>query len=964
MRIIFLFTFLTLSLVNYSQNKALQFKNVGPSRGGRVTAVCGVNDSANIFYMGATGGGVWKTTDNGNHWKNISDGYFSTPSIGAITVDQSNPNTIYVGTGSDGMRSNVIIGKGIYKSIDAGETWTFLGLKNAGQTGAIEIHPKNSKILLTAVIGQPFRKSKERGIYKSKDGGKTWEQKLFLSDSVGAVDVEFAPNNPNIVYAAMWRAERKPWTIISGDTTGGIFKSIDGGENWKKVTTGLPQSLIGKIDFAVSPDKPERVWALIQAPLKEEGLYKSDDYGETWKYIQIPEKTKLDITYRPFYFTNISANPKNADELWSGTKKLWHTSDGGNTWNNYDNYPHEDHHCLWINPNNPSLLIAGNDGGATVSVDKGENWSTLFNQPTAELYSLDIDDNYPYYLYSGQQDNTTIKVPHQSPRKNGFRANNDPILSNSQYWEAVGGCETGPAVPKPGSPHIVYANCKGQFGVYNSITGFQQNYYVGAESLYGNHPDDITYRFQRVVPIEVSPHDPNTVYYGSQHVHKTTNGGVNWKQISPDLTANDSKYRMRSGGPIDEDISGEEYYNVLYAIEESPVEQNVIWTGSNDGLFHLSKDGGKTWNNITPKDLPPRGRVSNIHSSSIEKGKAYYAVYRDYLGDDKPYLYITHDYGNTWELSVNGIPTDYPVRVVREDNKRKGLLFAGTEFGLYISFDDGLSWQSFQQNLPIVPITDLKIFRDNLNISTLGRSFWIMEDISVLREFNSTDTNIAKLYVPSNTIGENVNIYFSSGNKNSTGKVLFTFKNENNMIIHQKEVNYQDMPANKLGIRKTIWDLKHYLITKGEKDFSGPKVAPGKYTIEIVMNETKLNADFNFTLHPNLKKIGTTTEHLKKQEELALKTAKLLVKVRSIRKKLENELKTEKSNKKKTEITKKLNLLIKGKERYDQPKLEDHIKYLYRMISGNPQQLGEDAFNRYNQLHASFQSLEKLLTSK
>ena len=928
------------------QQKTFEYQNIGPSRGGRVTAVCGVVDSIRTFYMGATGGGLWKTTDSGHHWENISDGYFASPSIGAIAVNQKDSNIIYVGTGSDGIRSNVIVGKGIYKSEDAGKTWSFTGLKEAGQIGSLEIHPKISNTVFAAVIGQPFRKSKERGIYKSVDGGKTWEQKLFLSDSVGAVDVKFAPNNPDILYAAMWRGERKPWTIISGDSTGGIFKSIDGGEHWKKVTKGLPQNLIGKIDFAVSPDKPERVWALVQAPLEEEGLYKSDDYGEHWEHIEMPEKTQKSVMYRPFYFTNIDVNPKNADQLWTGTKIFWTSKDGGKSWEKVKT-THSDHHDLWVNPNNPNIMIEGNDGGASVSLDAGENWTTLFNQPTAELYSVETDDQYPYYLYSGQQDNSTIRVPSKRPRQDVLDSNDNHGLDQLQYWDEVGGCETGPSVPKPGDANIIYSNCKGQFGVYNYRLGFQQNYYVGAESLYGNHPDDITYRFQRVVPLEVSPHNPDVVYYGSQFVHKTINGGKQWKIISADLTANKKIYRMRSGGPIDEDISGEEYYNVLYVIEESPVKEGVIWTGSNDGLVHVTTNGGANWKNVTPKNLPEDGRVSKIHASSHDPAKAYASVYRDYLGDDAPYAYKTEDYGETWQEIVTGIPSDFPIRVIREDSVKSGLLFAGTEFGMFISYDDGNSWNTFQHNLPVVPITGIKIFRDNINISTLGRAFWVLEDISVLRQHEEAKDKDTYFFQPKDTYQDLSYFYFKT-KSSPKDSVKFSIYNPKNELVHSKYETIEKLGGENNSILKSRWDMRHYLKVEGKKDFQGPKVAPGRYTIKLDVDGQTIERTFNYLINPELQKEGITIADLRKQEELSLDVAKLLVKIREKRWLLEKELKValEKEN-----IQRQLMLIIKGKERYDKPMLEDHVKYLYKMISESPQLPGEDAFLRFHELN-------------
>lgn len=625
-----------------AQENPLQFKNVGPSRGGRVTAVEGVDINTSTYYMGASGGGLWKTKDYGRHWKNISDGFFESPSIGAIAVYQPDPDIIYVGTGSDAIRSNVIVGKGLYKSTDAGATWSFAGLKDAGQIGAIEIHPADPDIVYVAVMGQPFRKSEQRGVFKSQDGGLSWQKVLYLSDSVGAVDLALAPDNPEVIYTALWRGERKPWTIISGDRTGGIFKSIDAGASWAKISDGLPKGLVGKIDFAVSPDMPSRVWAQIQAPENQEGIYRSDDYGENWQRIILPDSIHQSIMYRPFYFTNIDVNPQNADNIWAGTKDFWTSYDGGTSWKKIK-AAHADHHDLWINPIDTSFMIAGNDGGGSVSIDGGDNWSTQFNQPTAELYTSDTDDLYPYYLYSGQQDNSTIRIPSSRPSLDVLNSNDYHDLNEIVFWEDAGGCETGPAIPKPGNSEIIYTNCKGQFRIFNRKAGIEQSYYIGAESLYGNHPDDITYRFQRVTPMEVSPHNPDKVYYGSQYLHQTINGGTTWEKISPDLTANDPQYRIRSGGPIDEDISGEEYYAVLYAIQESPLQEGLIWTGSNDGFFNVTRDAGKTWDNVTP-EMPDGGRVSNIEASPHDAAKTYYAVYRDYLGDEKPYLYKTEDY--------------------------------------------------------------------------------------------------------------------------------------------------------------------------------------------------------------------------------------------------------------------------------------------------------------------------------
>ena len=927
-------------------NKPLQYRNVGPSRGGRVTAVCGVIHQPNIFYMGATGGGLWKSADYGYHWKNISDGYFASPSIGAIAVYQENPDIVYVGTGSDGIRSNVIVGKGMYKSTDAGHSWSFIGLRNAGQIGSVIIHPANPNLVFAAVIGQPFRKLEGRGIFRTRDGGNNWEKVFFLSDSVGAVDLEFAPDNPDVIYAAMWRGERKPWTIISGGAEDGIFKSADGGNTWNRKTEGLPTGLIGKIDFAISADKPERVWALIQASGGQEGLYLSDDYAESWVKIDMPSRTHTSIMYRPFYFTNITANPKNADQIFSGTKIFWTSYDGGKTWETLP-VTHSDHHDLWINPDDPMVMIEGNDGGAAVSRDGGQTWSTLFNQPTAELYNCDVDDRYPYYLYSGQQDNSTICVPSHAPGLNVLRSNDNHGLDEVMYWERIGGCETGPAVPKPGDPNIVYANCKGQFSVYNRTTGKEQLYYVGAESLYGNHPSDITYRFQRVTPIEVSPHDPDVVYYGSQFLHKTVDGGRTWETISPDLTANKEEFRMRSGGPIDEDISGEEYYAVIYAIQESPLQKGVIWTGSNDGLFFVTVDGGKTWKNVTP-DMPPGGRVSNIDASPHDPAKAYYAVYRDYLGDDKPYLYKTEDYGESWTKITdgkNGIPDDFATRVVREDPNREGLLFAGTEFGMFVSLDDGQTWESFQRNLPITPVSDLNFIRKDLALSTMGRSFWILDDITPLHEFSFEDSKSIRLFTPRDIHIPEVNIYFTLTENPSEDPISFEFWRDKS-LIYENQVSLDNLGRDDWGINKFSWDLRYYL-EDGNRKFRGPLVAPGEYTVKMKIGEQVLEKDFLFETDPELLNSGTTAEDLKEQEALSLKVAKLVVEIKDEIRRLEKEMLQTKNKKKKEELSMKLSTLQKGPKRYDKPMLIEHAEYLYDMVSETQQKLGKDAFERY-----------------
>ncbi|MDZ7645479.1 MAG: hypothetical protein U5K76_15445 [Woeseiaceae bacterium] len=569
--------------------EAFEYRNLGPTRGGRVTAVAGTVAAPGTFYLGASGGGVFKTTDYGQSWAPVSDGAFATPSIGDIAVAQNDPNIVYVGTGSDGLRSNVIVGKGVYKSVDGAGTWEHIGLGNTGHIGAVEIDPTDHNVVWVAAIGQAFEANEERGIYKTEDGGRSWDKVLYHSDTVGFTDVELLPGNPDIVFASAWKAERKPWTIISGGTAdeAGIWKSVDGGDSWTKITEGLPTGLTGKIDLAVTPADSSVVYALVEAPDEAGGLYKSVDQGQSFEHVS----SDRGIRSRPFYYTNVDVDPQNADIVYVMATRYFKSVDGGSSWERMQS-PHADNHDMWIDPNNPDLFIQANDGGANVTFNGGETWSTQFNQPTVEFYQVEVDDQYPYWLYGGQQDNgTTIAVPSQSP---------GPVQHKVNYILHTGGCETGPAVPKPGNHNIVYANCKGRFGVYDKRTGQEKGYYVGAANMYGHNPEDLRYRFQRVAPIHVSPHDPDVVYHASQYVHRTTDDGVTWETISPDLTAFEPDKQVISGSPVTRDITGEEFYSTIYSLRESPVQPGVIWSGANDGPVHVTRDGGATWTNVTP----------------------------------------------------------------------------------------------------------------------------------------------------------------------------------------------------------------------------------------------------------------------------------------------------------------------------------------------------------------------------
>ncbi|MBW3536053.1 MAG: hypothetical protein KY453_12710, partial [Gemmatimonadetes bacterium] len=614
---------------------------IGPARGGRVTAVAGVPWEPGTYYMGSTGGGVFKTTDFGESWHNVSDGWFETPSIGAVRVAPSDPDVVWVATGSDGYRSNVITGLGVYRSLDAGRTWRFLGLRDIGNTGAIEIDPRDPDRAYVAAIGHPFGPNPERGLYRTTDGGESWQKVLFISDSTGIVDVEIDPRSPDVLYASSWRGERRPWTIISGGHEGGVYKSTDGGDSWRKLGGGLPEGLIGKIDLGVAASDPRVVYALYEAPEGRDGLYRSGDGGETWEHVSSDDA----LTGRPFYYINVDVDPKEPNTVWVNNLALWKSTDGGRRWNRVRT-PHGDNHDIWIDPGDPDLMVQGNDGGANVSRDGGRTWTSLYNQVQAEMYQVRVDDRFPYWVWGGQQDWDILGVPSLPTH-----------LGAADDFVNYGGgtCETGPAVPKPGEPDRIYNACKGRFMIYDWTTGQLRHYYVGGVYMYGHAAADLPWRFQRVAPVEVSPHDPLTVYHGSQFVHRSTDGGATWETISPDLTAFRPERQVVSGGPITRDITGEEHYSVLYAVEASPLEPDVIYAGANDGPVHVTRDGGATWTDITPP-MPPEGRVNFIDVSPHDPAKVYVAVYRTLLGDFTPYVFRSEDYGRTWTSIAGGFP--------------------------------------------------------------------------------------------------------------------------------------------------------------------------------------------------------------------------------------------------------------------------------------------------------------------
>ena len=977
--------------------KGMKYRLVGPSRGGRVTTVTGVPSQPRTFYMGVASGGVFRTTDGGGSWLPITDGKVPLGSTGSIAVADSDPKIVYLGTGSDGVRSNVSTGRGVYKTTDGGDTWQFIGLYEAGQIGAVRIHPTNPDVVWVSAMGDAFKANPQRGVFKTSDGGKTWRKVLYISDTVGAMDVELQPGNPNVVYAWMSHLERKPWTIISGGKDGGFYKSTDGGEHFTKITAGLPGDLIGKANLAVTAAKPDRVYALVEAK-PGGGLYRSDDAGQTWTAMNPqPPAAAAGMIQRPFYYTTLGADPTNADTVYAGAESFYKSTDGGRTFASMRT-PHGDNHDIWISPKDGNTMIQSNDGGANVSFDGGRTWSSQLNQPTSGIYGVWFDDQFPYKLYGAQQDSNTVIISSAA----------DPF--NTADWRNGPGCETGPIMPHPKNPDMVYGSCKGQYGVMDLKTGQEKNYWIGGQSLYGNPAKDLTYRFQRVSPMATSPHDPDVLYYGSQYLHRTRDKGVTWEKISPDLTAHPDCCQGVSGEPITRDVTGEEFYSTLYAITESPHERGVIWTGSNDGPFFLTRDNGKTWKNVTPKDLEPGGRVQYIDASPHRPGSAYYAVYRYLLGDYAPYIYKTDDYGATWKRLTdgkNGIPADTPTRVVREDPDREGLLFAGTEFGMYVSFDNGGHWQPFNLNLPQVPITDIKVHNKDLIVTTQGRAFWILDDITALEQIApNVTTSSAFLFKPRDGYRTRVNPvalgpaveYFLPANV--SGPVTIEILDASGATVNSYNsdapaaggrgrggrgggrgaepgatpttTSMEDQPDPEAGggggrgrggppprvtkvdgFNRFTWDVRNS---------AGVTVPPGSYQVRLKAGDSTQTQPLVVKIDPRVAAGGVTVADLKEQfdhnvrmRELSAAAGDLVGRVRTAMAGTSGA-----SGDRAAKLRAIYEQLISTPDgvRYNKPGLQSHISYLAGMTANVDQKIGRDAIERYQALKKELDALK------
>ncbi len=923
--------------------KGLQYRLVGPFRGGRVPAVAGVVGQPDVYYMGSAAGGVWKTTDGGLNWKPLTDKTKGmSPSIGALAVSESDPNVIYAGTGEACIRGNIVSGNGVYKSIDAGATWKFAGLPDTHSIGAIIVSPRSPDIALVAALGHPFGANQERGIFRTQDGGKSWQKVLYKDDKSGGIDVTFDPTNANIVYAALWQAKRTPWSMDSGGPGSGLYKSIDGGTTWKQLTGhGLPEGTIGRIGVTVSGANPERVWAVIEA--EKGGIYRSDDGGETWHLMTDDHRFRQ----RAWYYSHIFADPKSADTVYILNTSVYRSHDGGKTFTRL-RVPHGDNHALWIDPNNPQRLINGNDGGATISTNGGESWSTIDNQPTAQFYHVTTDNRFPYYIYGAQQDNSTVAIA---------SAGLDGTIDTSD-WYAVGGGESGYIAPDPSDPNIVYAGSYGgEITRYNHQTHQEQAINPWPINPIGWGAADLKHRFQWTEPIVFSPHDPKTLYYAGEVLFKTTDGGMSWTIISPDLTRNDKAKQASSGGPITKDNTGVEVYDTIFSVVESPAQKDLIWAGTDDGLVHITRDGGQHWENVTPKAMPDWGTVSMIEASPTEAGTAYMAVERHKMDDFTPYIFKTTDFGKSWTKLVNGIPSDDYVHAVRIDPKRPGLLFAGTEKGVYVSFDDGSKWQPLQLNLPMAPVNDLVVKNDDLVVATHGRAFWVLDDITPLRQYNdSIPQQQAHLFTPAPTnetvfrpsffaaqgnVGKNppggAIIYYwlktslkpehkaaagngdqeaheaegengnGEGGKKEPPKVTLEILDSSGNVIRkypakeepasEEEEFFRRGHTAKLtedaGLNRFVWDLRYEEATKVPKaplwggSTDGPEALPGKYQVKLTVLGQSYTAPLEIVADPRLSvtqaDLTKRFELLMKIREQVTKTDDTIIEIRQVR---------------------------------------------------------------------------------
>jgi photosystem II stability/assembly factor-like uncharacterized protein len=879
------------STYDHNLFKDMKWRLIGPFRGGRALAVTGVPGEPATFYFGAVAGGVWRSVDSGATWTPLFDQQ-NISSIGAIAVAESDHNVIYVGTGEACIRGNISYGDGVYKSTDRGKTWKNIGLRDSRHIGAIVIDPRNPEIVFVAALGHAYGPNSERGIFRTVDGGKTWQKVLYQDERSGGIDVVFDPHNSHVLYASLWQVLRTPWNLNSGGPGSGLYKSTDGGTTWKRLEGhGLPNGNLGRIGVSVSGADSNRVYALIEA--KEGGLYVSDNGADSWKRVNEDGRFRQ----RAWYFTHVFADPKNVDAVYILNTGMFKSTDGGKSFNLLP-APHGDHHGLWIDPDDPNRVINGNDGGVTVSVDGGRTWTTQENQPTAQFYHVIDDHQWPYYLYGTQQDNSSV----------GIATYDDSGVIGRWDWFDYGG-ETGFVAPDPRDPNIVYGGNEGSVFRHDRRTKQDQDVSVWPLDVSGHGAKELDYRYNWTSPLMISPNDPATIYSANNRLFRSRNAGMSWEAISPDLTRNDKSKQEPSGGEITLDITSVEYYDTIFAVGESPKQKDLLWVGTDDGLIQLSRDGGKNWSNVTPKSLPEWSLISLIEPSPFDPGTAYVAVDRHKLDDFHPYILKTSDYGKTWKSLATGLLENYFVHAVREDTQRKGMLYAGTERGIFISFDDGAHWQSLQLNLPNMPVTDLVVHENDLAIATNGRSFWVLDDLDPLRELSPKIAQASmhvyrprpavRLHFPENVnrrrpVGQNpppgaiIDYYFRTKPAGEVtldildqqGKVVRHYSSKEKKIGEQppewpdQEKPQEVIPA-EAGMNRFPWDLRYDPPVKIPGAFyagigpQGPLAVPGTYQVRLTASGESQTQPLELRLDPRVTNVSAAD--LQKEFELSMK---------------------------------------------------------------------------------------------
>ena len=879
--------------------KGMKYRLIGPFRGGRSLTAAGVPGDPTTYYFGSTGGGVWKSTDGAMTWSPVFDKE-GTSAIGSLAVSASNHNVIYAGTGEACIRGNISHGDGVYKSLDGGKNWKNVGLKDSRAIGKIIINPTNPDIAFVAALGHPYGPNAERGIFRTMDGGKTWDKVLYKDENTGGIDVAFDPHNPNIIFGALWQARRTSWSMESGGPGSGIYRSTDGGSTWKHLQEhGLPKGPYGKIGVAVEANS-ERVYALIEAHNPDGGLYRSDDGGDSWQLVN-PSHS---LWQRPWYYMHVIADPRDENVLYIMDVDAYKSTDGGHLFNKVK-VPHGDNHGLWIDPQNTRRMIASNDGGVTITLDGGKNWTAQDNQPTAQFYHVITDTATPYRVYGPQQDSGTVAIASRS---------DDGTITRSDWYD-VGGGEAGYIAPDPRDPDIVYAaDYQGLITRYDRHIGQVKAITEQPELSDAHGAANLEHRFQWTAPVMISPHDPNTLYHGGEMLFKTTDGGVHWTAISPDLTRNDKSKQKVSGGDITLDDSGTEYYDTIFALAESPIAKGLIWVGTDDGLVQLTKDEGKSWSNVTSKEWPEWSRISLIDPSPFDPGTAYVAVDRHQFDDLRPYVFKTSDYGKTWTKLTQGIPDTTFVRAVRQDPKKKGLLYAGTEMGVFVSFDDGAHWRPLKLNLPTVPVHDLTVKDDDLVVATHGRAFWILDDVSPLRQYSDELAQKSEhLYAPSTAYriqagasnprhpskvaGQNppagavIYYYLKDAPKanteakleilDSSGKVIRKYSSTEYNTLEEPPDPDDKKPEKQLkpeaGLNRFVWDLRYeearhvpgYFLYEYGSGARGPVAVPGHYQVRLTVGGQTETAGYDLKLDP---RVHVSQEDLQAQFDLLLET--------------------------------------------------------------------------------------------